>query len=286
MTQIFEHNGVALAFDDTGRSERPPILFLAGLSTARTTWARIVPAVADRYRVLRLDHRGHGDSAHVPGTYTLEHYGADAAAFCEQVAGDRAVLVGHSLGGVVAAHLAQTRPELVRGALLEEPPLYRYDPADTTASPVAALFPMARQVLRELRERHATLDEYEALVRAAPSLTGAGTLADVLGPKGTVAEARALKNADPDVFTPAIERTALAAFQPDLPLACPVRVLRADPLFGAVFTAEDEARFRSPNPHATLVVVEGASHAIHDEQPDRFRAELLAFLAELDGDTK
>jgi pimeloyl-ACP methyl ester carboxylesterase len=285
MTQIFEHDGVDLAFEDTGQSERSSILFLAGLSAARTTWARIVPAVADRYRVLRLDHRGHGDSAHVPGTYTLEHYSADAAAFCEQVAGAPAVLVGHSLGGVVSAHLAQTRPELVRGALLEDPPLYRYDPTHTTASPVAALFPVARQVLRDLRERQATLDDYEALVRAAPSLTGAGTLADVLGPKGTVAEARALKDADPEVFTPAIERTALTAVQPHVPLARPVRVLRADPDVGAVFTAEDEARFLSTNPHATVVVVEGASHAIHDEQPDRFRAELLAFLAELDGDT-
>jgi pimeloyl-ACP methyl ester carboxylesterase len=80
------------------------------------------------------------------------------------------------------------------------------------------------------------------------------------------------------VFTPAIDGTALAGAQPDVPLPCPVAVLRADPALGAAFTADDEARFLATNPHAAVESVEGASHAIHDEQPDRVLAAIGSLL--------
>ena len=119
------------------------------------------------------------------------------------------------------------------------------------------------------------------MVRVTPAFTGEGTLADVLGPEGTTAQAHALRNVDPEVFTPVIDRTALASARPDVPLRCPVRVLRADPSVAAAFTSEDASRFGATNPHASVVVVNGASHAIHDEQPERFRAELQTLLDEL-----
>ena len=46
-------------------------------------------------------------------------------------------------------------------------------------------------------------------------------------------------------------------------------MLRADPSLGAAFTPEDEARFLATNPDATVELVGGASHVIHDEQPGR-----------------
>jgi pimeloyl-ACP methyl ester carboxylesterase len=61
----------------------------------------------------------------------------------------------------------------------------------------------------------------------------------------------------------------------DAPIARPVRVLRAEPALGAAFTEADEARLLKVNPEATVVLVEGTSHAIHDEVPERFTAELL-----------
>ena len=55
-----------------------------------------------------------------------------------------------------------------------------------------------------------------------------------------------------------------------------VRVLRAEPAMGAAFTAADEARFLEVNPTATVVLIAGTSHAIHDEEPEHFTAELLS----------
>jgi pimeloyl-ACP methyl ester carboxylesterase len=56
----------------------------------------------------------------------------------------------------------------------------------------------------------------------------------------------------------------------------PALVLRADPALGAAFGPQDEARFLDVNRDARVVVVDGASHAIHDEQPARFTEELVA----------
>jgi pimeloyl-ACP methyl ester carboxylesterase len=277
----FEQDGVVLAYDDSGGSGSPPVVLLHGLGSARSTWDSFVPALAAKQRVLALDHRGHGDSAHATGTYVLDNYGADTVAFCEQVVGEPAVLVGHSLGGVIAAHLAAVRPDLVRGALLEDPPLFFGDPTEMGTSPFPALFGVLRQVLGELRGRGAPVEEYAALVKATPSFNGVGTLADVLGPEGTEAQARAMASLDPEVFTPAIEGMALAGAPATERLDCPVRVLRADPDLGPAFSAGHEKRFLAANPHATVEEYEGASHLLHGEMADRFLADVQAFLADV-----
>ena len=278
----FETGRITLAYEDSGERDRPPILFLHGLSQAGSTWSRIAPAVAERYRVITLDQRGHGDSEHAPGTYDVTHYVADTAAFCERVVGEAAVLVGHSLGGVIATQLANERPDVVRALFLEDPPLFRgADGASREPSGVAKIFPVARQVLSEMRERNAPLAEYETLVRAAPSLARTGSMLDVLGDEGVAAIARSLSTLDPETFTPAIDGTTFGGVVPAPKLTCPIHVVRADPAFGPAFTEHDEERFLAANPHALVEVFEGASHAVHDEQPDQFQQALLAFLDRL-----
>jgi pimeloyl-ACP methyl ester carboxylesterase len=276
----FERDGVVFAYDDTGRGGRTPLVFLHGLSSARSTWAGFVKAFATEHRVLTLDHRGHGESAHAPGTYTLDHYGPDAAEFCERVVGEPAVLIGHSLGGVIAHTVAWSRPDLVRGVLLEDPPLFvgKRGPGDDSFT---TIFTLMRQVISDLQSRHAPLEEYETLMASAPNRTGNGTMADLFGEEGTRAQARAMARLDPQIYTAAIDGTGLAGAAPEARLSCPIRLLRADPALGPAFTAEDEVRFREANPHAVVTEVQGASHLIHDEQPERVLSEVRALLEAL-----
>lgn len=270
---------MSLAYDDSAEADLAPVVFLHGLSSARSTWARVVPGLRGRCRVLALDQRGHGDSDHAPGTYELATYGPDTASFCERIVGRPSVLVGHSLGGVIAAFVAQRRPELVRAVFLEDPPLYVGRSASREPGSIAAMFPLLRRVRREMRERGAPLPDYEAMVRRTPSLNRAETtMADVLGDEGALALARAIMNGDPEVFTPAIDGEALAGIDPSVPLKCPARVLRADPALGAAFSGENEAEFLATNPGASVHTMTGASHAIHDEQTSEFVSDLLAFL--------
>jgi len=274
----FVSDGIEIAYDDSGGTERYALVLLHGLSSARSTWDPIIPALTNQCRVLAFDQRGHGESSHASGTYTLEHYVPDAIAFCESVTDQPVVLVGHSLGGVVAASVARTRPDLVRGLLLEDPPMYRGEPGEAEASPFLAVFALLHQLVSDMQARQAPLEEYERVLRTSPSPNGTGSFADVLGVDGTRARARGFASVDPDVFLAAIDGSGLLGAQPDAALRCPTLVLRADPAFGPAFTTEHEARFRSTNPHADVEMIHGASHFIHDEQPERFLLKLRRFL--------
>ena len=274
----FMSDGIEIAYDDSGGNEREAVVLLHGLGSARSTWDPIVPVLTNQRRALAFDQRGHGESSHASGTYTLEHYVPDAIAFCESIETQPVVLVGHSLGGVVAASVAHSRPDLVRGLLLEDPPMYRGEPGEAHDNPFLAAFVLLHQLVSEMQARYAAPEEYERVLRTSPSPNGAGSFADVLGVEGTKARARGLASVDPDVFLAALDGSGLVGAQPDAALGCPILVLRADPAFGAAFTAEHEARFRSTNPHADVEMIHGASHFMHDEQPERFLLKLHRFL--------
>ena len=99
--------------------------FLHGVAGSRATYSWLPESVAG-HRVIRPDFRGHGAAARTPGAYRISDYVADVIEVLR--AEGPAVLVGHSLGGVAAWSAAQRAPELVRGAFLEDPPLYLGEP--------------------------------------------------------------------------------------------------------------------------------------------------------------
>src|SRR6478735_4839460 len=115
--------GLSLHVAEDGDPAAPPVLLLHGIIGSRSTWGWLVPELAERFRVLRLDFRGHGHSDRAPGRYTADGYVADAIAALEQAAGRPCVVVGHSLGGATAAAITQRRADLLIGAVLEDPPL-------------------------------------------------------------------------------------------------------------------------------------------------------------------
>ncbi len=280
---FFENDGLRLGHEDYGSG--PAIVLLHGLSMSRRTWDRFLPFLVERFRIVRLDQRGHGQSSHAPGTYVLDTYLADTIAFLEGVVREPSMLVGHSLGGVIAHGVAQRRPDLVRCVLLEDPPLYVANRMQAgqergEASAVASMFPAMQKLSQEMQEREASVEEWEAMLRNVPTLNGRGTMGEVLGPEFTRAMADAFSRLDPDIFTQAIDGTAISG-EPDLskPIECPAVILRADPAFGPAFSADDEDRFLRTNRHARVVLFDGASHQLHDEQPERFLQELLALAA-------
>src|SRR5690349_11519237 len=125
----FDHDDVTLAYDELGPADADPVLFLHGITGARSTWHDLAADVASDHHVFTLDHRGHGGSSRAPGTYDVGHWAGDAIAFIESVLGQPAFGVGHSLGGVVTAEVIARRPDLVGAALLEDPPLFLGDKA-------------------------------------------------------------------------------------------------------------------------------------------------------------
>ena len=273
-----EHDGVTLSYDESGPAEGRPIVLLHGLTTAASTWSLLSADLSTDHRVAALDVRGHGQSGHAPGTYDLAHWSGDVVAFLEAVVGQPAVLIGHSLGGVLAAQVSMDRPELVTAVLLEDPPMFMSTADQFPTTPFADIFPMLLGVLRDLHERDAELDEYVALVSAMPAGDGTGSLADRLGPEWAALQGQALMDFDPAALASVIDG-GLHDHDAHRPLDVPAVVLCAEAL--SAFRPEDEAPFLAANPGATVELVAGASHMIHDEQPDLYRDRVRRFIADI-----
>ena len=111
-----------IAYEERGGSG-PPLLLLHGLTGNQSSWDGVTDLLKAYYTVFSLDHRGHGDSSHTPGNYTVESVSGDSAQFIEQVIGEPALVWGHSMGGVVTLALTAAYPDLVKAIALEDPPL-------------------------------------------------------------------------------------------------------------------------------------------------------------------
>lgn len=99
-------------YDETGTGE--PVLLLHGGFVDSRSFDSAVGDLAAHFRVFRMDRRGHGRTADVPGPLSYAAMTQDTIAFLEQVVGEAAHLVGYSDGAIVALQVAIQRPDLVR----------------------------------------------------------------------------------------------------------------------------------------------------------------------------
>ena len=103
-----------------GPQGAPRIIALHGWLDNAASFSRLGPQLGKTHRVIALDLPGHGQSFHRPPgeSYELLDYVRDLAQFLEQHAPDGAVLLGHSLGGIIALLLAVAAPDRVRGLIM------------------------------------------------------------------------------------------------------------------------------------------------------------------------
>ena len=108
--------GIAYRVD--GPSDRPAVVFSNSLGTEHRLWDRQMPAVQDRFRVVRYEACGHGVSDLLRGRVTIERLAHGLLALLDHLEIERATVCGCSLGGVIALWLAVNRPERLTGAVL------------------------------------------------------------------------------------------------------------------------------------------------------------------------
>ncbi len=102
---------IKIAWESHGAGH--PLLLIQGLGYARWGWDPVLPALAERYRVLTFDNRGIGESDKPEGPYTAQLMAADALQVLDEAGVDRAHVVGASLGGMIAQEVAAGAPERV-----------------------------------------------------------------------------------------------------------------------------------------------------------------------------
>lgn len=108
--------GAKIYFETHGSGD--PLLLIAGFgSNATVYWANTAP-LSDRFRVIAIDPRGSGRSDVTPGPYTMAQLADDCAAVLDAAGEDSAHVLGTSMGGMIAQHLALRHPHRVLGLAL------------------------------------------------------------------------------------------------------------------------------------------------------------------------
>ncbi len=263
-------NGARFRYQGWGDPSAPVVVFLHGVLLHAEPYEAIVERIsAAGRRVLVLDQRGHGQSAHFED-YSWPAFVEDLAAFWTALDLGSVDVVGHSMGGNNACRFAALHPRAVRRLVLVDASLAAAqspdDPAfwDATArigppypsgrdgfiDQVAELFPRARRDALELHARELVEGEDGELgFRYMPDLA-------VLG------------GSDP----PAEEEWAMSAR-----VECPVLVMRAE--HSEILTREGAQSIVEAFPSATLVELPGSGHMVNWENPSGVADLALAFLA-------
>lgn len=121
-------NGVQIRFVDAGVGD-PPLVFVHGWGCSHRSFAPQLEHFGARHRVVGPDQRGHGQSEAPHDEIRVERLADDLLELCRELALDRPVLVGHSLGACVAVEAAARQPGLARGVALVDPALLFHERA-------------------------------------------------------------------------------------------------------------------------------------------------------------
>jgi len=133
------HDAMGIEYEVRGR-DGDAVLLIHGSHVADTLLPLAhEPALADRFRLIRIHRRGFAGSARHAGRFPIEEQARDALRPIEALGIDRFHVVGHSYGAVAAVQLALDAPGAVRSLVLIEPPLFTAEESPGVAASFAPL---------------------------------------------------------------------------------------------------------------------------------------------------
>ncbi len=265
--ECFDTGAVVLNYA-VSTADGPPLVLIHGVTDCWQGWLPVVPALAARWRLYTPDLRGHGRSGHAPGTYSIPEYTADIVAFLREVVGAPAVLVGHSLGAIIAVAVAAAAPERVAAVVLEDPPLAGFQRERIRDRPEFGYF----VAMRDLAASGRTIPEIAAILGAQSPDTDAVALR---------AHASRIGRLDPAVLDTIVTDRAIGTYDQEACLRAitvPILLLQADPAAGGALADADADRAIGLLPQGTLVRLPGVGHGIHGAVPERFARLVHDFL--------
>jgi pimeloyl-ACP methyl ester carboxylesterase len=265
-------DGEHLAIDEVGVGGRG-LLLVHGFTGGRIDFADHMEALADAgWWVVAPDLRGHGDSWHPEdeSEYSFDHFAGDMLSLVDALGWERFVLLGHSMGGMIAQVAAAKRPDALDGLVL----------MDTTHGPL--------EIDRELAMLGAEIVREGGMAAVKEAMDAMG--GD--GPLGTPANQRLLderpgyRELGEAKFlgsSPAMYASMIGQMIDQLDRLQHLADLSVPTL---VIVGEQDAPFLGPSEAmatavagARLEVIADAGHSPQFENPDAWRAVMLGFLA-------
>jgi pimeloyl-ACP methyl ester carboxylesterase len=252
----FQRDGANLHYVRTG-GFKPPLVLLHGLTANGACWTPLARAFEDRFDVVMPDARGHGTSSAPPHGYSYENHAMDVIALIQHLGLDAPVVLGHSMGGMTAALVANRMTHDIRGVVLVDPTflspqrqrdVFESDVADQHRR-VLGLDKAAVSAEIKARHPHRSCEIVEVLAQA--KLQTRMSAFDVLTPP------------NPDYEQLVRE------------IAVPILLIISD---GGVVSLDTARRLQSLNPGLHIEQIADAGHGVPFDQPERFEGAIRSCL--------
>ena len=254
-------NGITIAYNDQGTGL--PIVFLHAFPFNRRMWEPQMTGLSDRYRIITLDLRGHGESDAPLWHYTLDQFADDVKGLLDHLNIQQAVLVGLSMGGYLLFAFHRRYRERIKGLVFCD------TRAEADSKEVAAWrFALAQRVYKEGTKAVAA-DMGPKLLSASAYRTKPDLVKQV--------EAISLSTQMSGVIGDLMAIAERPDSSPDLArITCPTLVLVGD---GDMLTSpEENRRIAERIAGAKFEIIPSAGHLSNLEQPDAFNQALASFL--------
>ena len=265
-TAVF--NGVKLYFEDAGSGQ--PVVLVHGSWTDHYSWDQVTPSLAERFRVVSYDRRGHSQSERPSSQGSVHEDVADLAALIEDGGHAPAHVIGNSFGASIALRLAVARPELFQSLCVHEPPLFGLLAADPATAPMLAA---TAEAIGSVLESLGAGEMENGARQFVEVILGPGAWEEILNPvdrETFINNAPTFLDEAQDPQSLILDLATLAGFsRPAL-----VTVGSASPpSFSPVVTRVAEAI-----PDARTHTFEGVGHIPHHTHPDQFVDVVTSFV--------
>ncbi|PKB78515.1 MAG: hypothetical protein BZY88_18045 [SAR202 cluster bacterium Io17-Chloro-G9] len=262
-------NGMNFHYLEWGDTARPTILMLHGVSQQGHSWDFISLALSDKFHIIALDQRGHGDSDWAPdGDYSIEAQQGDIDGFVEAMGLGKFTLIGHSMGGRNSFVWASRHPGTLESLVI-------VDTGPETQR-------RGGERIRNFQQLPDELDSFEEFVQRVQSYTGRSREQTMGSLKYAIRER-------PDgkwswkydkVLRSSGRRpgswTSEQLWECVRVIDCPTLVVRGSN--SDLFAEETMARMQQEIPDCTTVTIARAAHLVQGDNPVDFVAAVQGLL--------
>lgn len=255
-------NNVRLQYVEQGDASGLPVIFLHGYTDSWHSFETVLPHLPKNIHAFAISQRGHGNSDRPQSGYNPKDFAKDVALFMKQQKLNEAVIVGHSLGGLVAQRFALDYPQLCKGlVIVSSAAAFANNPG------VPEFLDMVDQLKDPVDKAFAEGFQKSTITKPIGDEYFNTIVAETMKVPARVWKAIAIELRKID-YTPELGGITQRTL-----------ILWGDQDIFCLKNNQDDLRNNIKN--SNLITYQGIGHALHWEDPQRFVSDLLNFMQSL-----
>ncbi|HEY0679679.1 MAG TPA: alpha/beta hydrolase [Chitinophagaceae bacterium] len=253
---------VKLEYVEQGDANGVPVIFLHGITDSWHSFESVLSYLPKNIHAFAISQRGHGDSEQPSSDYQPKDFANDVAAFIKKKNLGSAIVVGHSMGGMVAQQFAVLHPKLLKGlVIIDSDAYFKENPG------MPEFYQEVLKLTGSIDKKF--MDDFQAATLAKPIDSAYFKLLVAEGMKCPVR-----------VFQAALKGLIETDLSADIKkITAPTLIFWGDKDGFCLRNGQD--KMANAIKGSKLIIYEGTGHALHWEEPQRFVGDLTQFIKSL-----